>query len=46
MIFKNFSEYIFYITLIAFYLVRNKLSKRYQILPARYEHSKVFENFP
>ena len=37
---KNFSEYIFYITLILFYILGNKMCEFYQLLPVRYNHSK------
>ena len=45
-IFKKFSEYIFYITLIVFYFLRDKMRKFYHILIATCNHSKGFKNFP
>ena len=45
-IFKKFSEYIFYITLIVFYFLRDKMRKFYQIPIATCNHSKGFKNFP
>ena len=37
---KNFSEYVFYITLIVFYFLGNKMCEFYQLLPVQYNHSK------
>ena len=40
---KNFSEYVFYITVIVFCFLGNKMCKFYHVLLARYNHSKGFQ---
>ena len=41
--FKTFQNIYFYITLIVFYFLENKMHKLYHILLARCNHSKVFQ---